>query len=255
MARTPDVDFFLKQLPKDGASIGNKSLREKLKWEEDKYWRVRDEILEAGIIKKGTGKGGSVALLEKEKPVADTSFKDPYKDEKALYSDFLETIELKFTKDERLKNYHCEDVSTQGRKNTGGLWTRPDIVLVSINSYSYYPVKVMDLISFELKHYKNISIAGVFETASHSRFATKSYFCLYIPRELQGDFSSDLQRIKPECERFGIGLLVFSNPKDYDTFDIVAEPTRRTPDPADMDEFIRIQISEKGKTKISELLR
>jgi hypothetical protein len=153
-----------------------------------------------------------------------------------------------------IKNFVCEDISSQGRKNTGGMWTRPDIVLIAVNTYSYYPGKVMDVITFELKHYKNISVAGVFETASQSRYATKSYLCLYLPQGWPVN-NEDFERIKNECERFGVGLMYFTDPKSYDTYDVLVEPERREPDPAEVNNFILVQIGEKHKNKIAEMLR
>lgn len=257
MSRTPDNEYFLKNLNNDGTAIGNKALREKLKWDEDKYWKIRDELLQDGLIKKATGKGGAVVKIEIESKPSESekklAAKEQYKNEKSLYKPFKETIELKFTKDMSIKNFVCQDINSQGRRPTGGLWTRPDIILVSVNSYSYYPGKVMDLISFELKHYDNISVSGVYETAAHSRFATKSYFCLYLPTSWEE--LKDSERIKNECERFGVGLMYFTKPDDYETYEIMVEPERRDPDPADIDEFIRVQLGDVEKKSISEMLR
>ena len=50
MSRIPDPEYFLNNMNSDGSAIGNKALRDKLKWDEDKYWKVRDELLQAGFI-------------------------------------------------------------------------------------------------------------------------------------------------------------------------------------------------------------
>ena len=261
MAIEQEHEEFLKLVPQDGSTIGNKTLREKLKWEEEKYWKIRDELIHEGLIRKALGKGGAVARVEikpdaqlKENSILQQDIKDPFKDEKSLYKPFLNTIELKFTKDMGIKSFVCEDISAQGRKSTGGMWTRPDIILVSVSTYSYFPGKVMDVISFELKHHKNVSVAGVFETASQSRYANKSYFCLYLP----GGFpekNEDFERIQNECERFGVGLLVFSDPKNYDTFEVIVEPERKDPDPNEINNFILVQMGDKQKQRIGEMLR
>jgi len=39
----------------------------------------------------------------------------------------------------------------------------------------------------------------------------------------------DFERIQNECERFGVGLLYFSDPKNYDTFEVLVEPERKEP--------------------------
>ena len=255
---TTDQELMFNLIPENGRAIGNKTMRELLKWDEEKYWRIRDELFYGGHIRKAQGKGGAVARVEvkeDEKPKTLASEKkETYKDEKSIYKDFLQTIESKYTKDMGIKNFVCEDTSSQGRRDTHGLWTRPDITLIAVNTYSYYPGKVMDVITFEIKHHKNISIAGVFETASQSRYATKSYFCLYLPSGLS-DKEEGYERIQNECERFGVGLMYFTDPKNYDTFEILVKPNRNEPDPAEINDFIVLQINDKNKNKLAEMLR
>jgi type I restriction enzyme M protein len=63
-------DLLLDVLPPDGSSMGNLSAREALsraaerQISEDEYEAVRDKALQIGTIKKGRGRGGSIALGE-----------------------------------------------------------------------------------------------------------------------------------------------------------------------------------------------
>jgi hypothetical protein len=61
--RTKDTEFFLKNLRELGGSAGNKILRAKLHWRQDKYLRVRKVLIEERLVKIGRGPGGSVYLL------------------------------------------------------------------------------------------------------------------------------------------------------------------------------------------------
>lgn len=58
----PDEERMVSLLPRDGAAIGNGSLRDKLGWDEDKYFLVRGSLLQKGMIWLGKGRGGSVTL-------------------------------------------------------------------------------------------------------------------------------------------------------------------------------------------------
>ncbi|HEY8096696.1 MAG TPA: DUF262 domain-containing protein [Methylobacter sp.] len=74
MSRTPDAELLLKNLRDLGGSAGNMALRESLGWGEEKYFRVRQHLIEKGLVDTGRGKGGSVYLLgdgakDKEGPV------------------------------------------------------------------------------------------------------------------------------------------------------------------------------------------
>lgn len=62
MASQEQHDKFLQALADLGGSAGNIRLREALNWTETAYDEVRDELLAAGLIIKGRGRGGSVAL-------------------------------------------------------------------------------------------------------------------------------------------------------------------------------------------------
>jgi hypothetical protein len=60
MTRRPDTEMMLDLIPTDGTPVGNVTLIQKLGWKEEKYWRVRNTLLEQGYLERGKGKGGSV---------------------------------------------------------------------------------------------------------------------------------------------------------------------------------------------------
>ena len=254
MAKKSFQNKLLDKIPDDGSAIGNMTLIKKLGWDEDRYWSVRDDLVNDGKIALGKGKGGSVfKLIIKSKKKKKLSKAIPFTQEKSLYKPFFEVISTKFIKDKGIKNFISQITASQGSKSTGGKWTRPDIVVVAVNTYSYLPGKIMDIISFEIKTSKDFDVSGVFETAAHSKYATKSYLCVYLPEGWNNE-DPEFERIKSECERFGIGLMYFSDPTDYANYEILVEPKRGNPDPHDMDTFISIQILDKNKKQISEYL-
>jgi hypothetical protein len=54
---TDDQQRLLEQLPMDGTTIGNKALRERLDWDEDRYWRERNPLVDAGLVEKVRARG------------------------------------------------------------------------------------------------------------------------------------------------------------------------------------------------------
>jgi hypothetical protein len=52
----------LKQMGGDKQLIGNKALRDKLGWEEERYHRIRRELMIQNEVVSGAGRGGSVML-------------------------------------------------------------------------------------------------------------------------------------------------------------------------------------------------
>lgn len=66
-------DRFLEALRTLGGSAGNGRLREVLGWDEATYDEVRLTLLNAGAIRNGRGRGGSVSLADAEPATADGS--------------------------------------------------------------------------------------------------------------------------------------------------------------------------------------
>lgn len=62
----PVRDQFLSGLRALGGAAGNGRLREALGLDEPTYEQIRGELLEAGLIKSGRGRGGSVSLADHE---------------------------------------------------------------------------------------------------------------------------------------------------------------------------------------------
>jgi len=254
--------MLLALIPEDGGSIGNKTLRQKFTKKgkkivsditEEDYWDIRNDLLDDGEIAKGRGRGGSVfRLIEDEDESVETAT-DEVKSESDLYEPFYKTLQDYWVKEKDLREYVVQQTHSQGRRKTGGTWTRPDMAIVSVGKYTYVPGKILEVTTFEIKPRGSLSIVGVFETAAHAAFAHRSYLALNLSDSHQE--SVDFERIKNECRRLEVGLLVFDDPKDWETWEIVSEGQRRDPDPAAVNDFITKQIGEDSRTRILEMLK
>ena len=248
-------------VPSDGTRIGNKKLREifirtaqsqlRMKVGEDDYWDRRKQLIAAGQVGKGRGKGGSVY---REAPTTKKRGRKKKGKESDLYPGVEEYIETRWVVDNAIEKnqFVLQQTASQGKKSTGGKWTRPDFALVVVSKYPYIPEKTLDLVTFEVKREDQYEIHGVYETAAHSRFSHKSYLLIHAPNGQPE--TEDFERLKRECLRFGLGLVLFSNSKDGDTYDLIQEAERRAPDPADVNDFISTQFKEKNKTQILKML-
>src|ERR1041385_8848651 len=135
--------------PADGKSIGNATLRELLKaafpeetFTQEDYFDLRNSLRTDGRVERGKGKGGSVHRLlsvltvdggRTVAPVVpaldqvEPAEAPPEPREADLYQPFKIAIETGYVPDNDLKPWICEITAAQGRKNTGGRWTRPDV--------------------------------------------------------------------------------------------------------------------------------
>src|ERR1017187_2686853 len=87
-----------------------------------------------------------------------------------------------YVKDNRIKRFISEITASQGRRSTGGKWTRPDFTLIAVRTYSFTPGKSLEVITFEVKPDLNTALEGVFESLAHSVFAHRSYLAVDTDR-------------------------------------------------------------------------
>jgi len=256
-------ELLLSLVPKDGTSVGNVTLlqdfldRSKKKlnenFAEEVYWQVRNDLIEKGALERGRGKGGSVRLI------ADTSATKRvrlrgYRKESDLYDPFHKTIQTDWVQEYDIREFVSEISAHKGRTDTGGKWTRPDVTLVSVGNFQFIPGKSIEVISFEIKPVDAYGVEGVYETASHSAFANKSYLSLHVP---EGQEKTDFERLEKEAVRFGIGLVTFEDPAKWDTFETVVEPQHKILSPRDVNDFLsrlKEQVREKLHIHLSGIV-
>jgi hypothetical protein len=242
-----------------GQQIGNKSLREKLRWSEDRFWEVRNRLIDSGELTVGRGRGGSTIRLAQIAVAQPTSQLSSIAEaeeqvESDLYEPFAQTIQDSWSQDQGLKRVKVSITAHQGAKSTGGGWSRPDVTSVAVRKYKLLPGTRLDVYTFEIKTHTNVDIKSVFEAVAHSRAATHSYLCVHVPNGDEPN-SAEWDRIQDECERLGIGLLTFSDPQDYNTWDPKAKARRNDPDPDVMEAFLSQQLDDTTQTFIAEETR
>jgi len=158
-----------------------------------------------------------------------------------------------WARDSRFRHQVVEITASQGRRNTGGTWTRPDVVVAALRVFPFLPGKYFDLITFEIKPSWALDVTGVYEALAHRRAATQAYLWLHCPQPEQE--AEVLGRIVEEAERHGIGVIIATDPADYDTWDQRCDPARVEPDPELLNEFVALQVSDGAKDELAAWVR
>jgi hypothetical protein len=264
--RKPELKQKLLQLvPIDGQPIGNGALRQLFRnqlattgdqFTDEDYWLLRDSLIDDGIVQTGRGRGGSVrrVVIEKEQPPLQSAAPAVSAAEADLYEPFHTAIKTGYAPANAIRRFVSEVTARQGRRVTGGKWTRPDITMIGIRTYAFTPGKRLEVITFEVKPNLDTALEGVFEALAHSVFAHRSYLAVHVPNYENIDDLDD-ERIAQECERFGVGYMLFSDPGNFDTYDIVSSARLKEPDPAEIDDFIKTQISPQNQEELREWIR
>jgi len=162
----------------------------------------------------------------------------------------VEVIKTRWAQDYRLDSLVAEITASQGARVTGGKWTRPDITAASTRTFPYIPGRHFDLITFEIKPVETLDITIVYEALGHRRASTKAYALIHIPEGKRTELESLLDEICMEAKRFGVGVIVASDPKNYDTWEELVEAIRHEPDPERLNDFLGQQVSQGFREQI-----
>ena len=253
---------LLSKLRERGGHAGNVTLQRDLGWDADTYWSVRDRLVDSGQLELGRGKGGSVSLVV-QVDVAPAAVPEATvaaaerPGESDLYEPVARVLRSEWAKDMRFRSHHVEVTARQGRRDTGGTWTRPDIVVAALRVFPHVPGKYFDLVTFELKAFDGVDVTAVFEALAHRRAATQAYVWLHVPAgmEARDDTRTLLERINEEGRRHGVGLIVAADPADYSSWDIQLRAVRVDPDPEFLNEFIAQQLPALAHDELAEWFR
>src|SRR5262245_47874552 len=258
-----DRTRLLALMPPDGTAIGNIALRRALEWSEHRYWYARDSLLEEGTIVRARGRGGAVRLvLPEESATAETVAEAElvgeatlaYVHEAELYPPIRNTLEAFWAKERQIEPLAVEITAAQGRRRTGGRWTRPDLVSAAVRTYRYLPGKYMEVVTFEVKPFDAIDVTAVYEALAHLRSATHAYVIFHVPNEQEETVKLTIEEACHVGRHHGVGVIVIGDPADFDTWEEREEARRVEPDPQRLDEFIAAQLSSEAHDRIARAL-
>jgi hypothetical protein len=250
-------------VPDDGSAIGNTALMRTLGWSQHRYWYARDSLLEAGAIARARGRGGAVRRVH---PAEDLSSEADVEAELVgeaalasvreveLYPAIRDTLETFWAKERQIEPLAMEITAAQGRRITGGRWTRPDLVSVAVRTYRYLPGKYMEVVTFEVKPFDAIDVTAVYEALAHLRSATHAYVIFHVPADQEEAVRVTIDEACRVGRSHGVGVIKMSDPCDWDTWEELEEAHRVEPDPQRLDEFITVQLSPAAHDRIARAL-
>jgi hypothetical protein len=264
---------FVERLQSLGGSSGNARLRDALGWEEEFYWKVQGKLVEEGRIVPGRGQGGSVRLTAAESgqvplvsgglPNGDDNGKSMESEEtskpldaprrrrtveRPLYEPIRATIETTWIQRFGFDEVRVEETHSQGSRQTGGTFTRPDLTVAGIRRYVFLP-KRLEIITFEIKPPDSVGIMGVLEAIAHREAAHLSYVVFAMSRN-EFERAGEAERIIELAQKYGIGIVLTEDPGKVETWEILLDAIRHEPDPARLDRFLGDLPSEAMKKQL-----
>ena len=209
-----DAKNLLKLVPEDGVFIGNANLQRQSKLGK-RYWTVRSELLNEGVLTRGKGRGGSVARIGViEGALAPTQLKAFVDKEAELYQPLKEWLDEVWREGVEPTDFFesCVTATPRKKKRASGQWSRPDVTLVQVNSYEYLPLPILEVTTFEVKSLRMPKVLPLFMKPPHIRGGLTSHFSWLRFRARTTNFRRDsspswnaLRSVSYTCGRTGKG--------------------------------------------------
>lgn len=244
---TDEEQKLFNLVPSDGTYISNPEMRRQLGWEADQYWRVRNSLIDQNLLSVARGRGGLVCRVTPQQPPQTAPISTPALvsapiREEDLYQPAANVLNSEWAKEKRLERWIVHTTARQGRRDTGGRWSRPDLVVVTQSVYPYVPGRHFDVITFEVKPSDALDVTAVYEALAHLRAATKAYVLLHVPDTDTDRLADALNEICSEAKKHGVGVITFNQPGSFSDWEEVVEPLRQEPDPRRLNDFLATQF-------------
>lgn len=255
------ADTLIALLKESGGTVGNSRLIEKLKWGEDLFLKVSSHVCQdLKLAKPWRGPGGSLKLLNWPPAevtegitteIGETSTTVGRR-EVDYYPRVVQALEGFL----RLKLYRqavIDITAHQGARPTGK-WTRPDITIGVEKAFEYVPAKKdYEVITLEVKLAEKLDVTAVYEALAHRRASMRSYVVILIDGD-STPFEEVITDVCDEAERHGIGVIVTSDPGNWQGWIERVEAIRHEPDPQKLNDFIAEQPSDRFRREWLRLI-
>lgn len=249
---------LLHVLPVDGSAVGNTWLRSRLELDNEAYKKAKNELLDAKLVRRGRGRGGSLARIDGESEEQCHPPDTLVKREQDLYEPFAEWLRTtSFEEDGEGQIFAevCPTGSPKGHKQKSGQWSRADVTAVTVTRYPMLPTVIVDAYVYEIKRSCDAKkLESVFEAASQQRCV--HFASLVVESQDGANPETDLEETVGQCIRFGLGLytMVRQSTGAYKVSEEI-KPNRQEPDAAELNDFLEGFFEGHNKRRKEEFRR
>jgi predicted transcriptional regulator len=248
MTRPSDSDRVLQVLANtDGLS--NRRIKTELNLSDERYSKVRDELIGTGLIEKYVCQGGGIRLTRKgdREGSVQSEISSAFEKEADLY-EHLKDFLVRESTDDGTISVILETHSLRAR----GRWQNPDLTRISIVYFKHLRRSRVSVTTYEVKQFPNWNVSAVYEAASHQRFCHQAYVVLEWPKEIEfsaTDPTYKLDQIVRECRRQGVGLATMEAHYHRYILRTKLEPNPPPHRDEDVDEWLEYVFSRNDEAK------
>lgn len=249
-------ELLLHKLPQDGSAVSNTTalalLGRAAERQVDKgtYREVVGILERDGHVRRSNGPGGSIALVApiQSRPSTDGIALSEYQ----LMPCLQKYLEGRFWRRLNLPpdaHWKVLDTSTGGAQD--GRWRRSDFTGVAITTGLRRDADVK-LYTFELKNAAGGDVRAVYEAKAQTRGAHFGHLVWYLPQPKS--YTTKLGDIEKACQAEGIGLVLFSDTHDLNSWDHRIHPVEQPSTDSAVDAFLRTRLDQQTMLIMKQLI-
>ncbi|MCY4332865.1 MAG: hypothetical protein OXC96_10310 [Cyanobacteria bacterium MAG CAR1_bin_15] len=237
----------------------------------DLYQEAEQALVDDKVIERCRGRSGGVCLLpeansQSQGPESSASAAEESsqperqgKQERDYYVPVLQQIEMYWTRTQLgCKAVFGAVTAHQGRRSTGGRWTRPDITFCTVSEWIFSSRPEGEVRTIEVKRFEDLNVLGVHEALSHKSSSHYAYLIIVnFPEKLPSDKEQDFDRTMAAAAKYGIGLIKVPSDKCDDSYawDFLLEPTRSDADHQEIHNFLLNQFPKDKRDQFEKAVR
>lgn len=229
----------------------------------DAYYDAEQALVDEGRIERRRGRRGGIYLLPPAEDVAEEADGLPLvaneiqvEREIEHYQPALNEILENWTEQPGFTHVFGSITGMQGRRATGGRWSRPDIVLCTISDWLFSSRPEGDVRTIEVKRFEATDVVAVYEAVSHKARSHYAYLLIVnFPAELNDDQQKDFDLILSTAGQHGIGVITAVDTSDWGTWEFQLYPTRSSADHQAINDLLFDQVPPNVREDFRNALR
>lgn len=229
----------------------------------DEYWAAEQKLVDEGRIERRRGRNGGIQLLP---PVAGHFDAEPLEPEAVEvaeqdreinhYEPALDQILANWMEQPGFTHVFGAVTGLQGRRHTGGRWSRPDIVLCTVSEWLFSSRPEGDVRTIEVKRFEATDVLAVYEALSHKARSHYAYLLIVgFPSSLTPDQQADFDNLLAVAGKNGVGVITAQNSSDWRTWEFQLDPTRSDADHQAIHQLLLDQVPPDVRDKFRKAIR
>ena len=228
----------------------------------DEYWETEQKLVDEKRIERRRGRNGGIYLADESalKPPSDANTAGEIVAEEireaAHYEPVLKAILSNWAKQPGLKSVFGAITAAQGRRRTGGRWSRPDIIICTVSEWLFSSRPDGDVRTFEIKRFESLDALAVYEALSHKARAHYSYlFVADFPHDLDESQKADFDNVLAVAARHGVGVITATNSSDWSTWEFELDARKSDADSQAINQTLLDQLPPGVRGAFCQALR